>query len=57
MPSDEEMMKTFKAYDMDGCGAVSKKDMRRYLRVKLGHEEHADETEKIAPQTDRIEEV
>ena len=44
-------MKTLKAYDYDGCGAVTKTDMRKYLRVKLGHEAELPEEkeEKIAP--------
>ena len=32
-PSDQEMMNTFQAYDLDGNGHVSKKEMRTYIKL------------------------
>ena len=36
-PTDEEMMASFKAYDTDGCGHVTKKDMTAYLLKAFNH--------------------
>ena len=37
-PTDEEMLQSFKAYDMDGCGKVTKDDMTKYLMKAYKHE-------------------
>ena len=47
-PTDEEMMTTFKKYDIDGCGHVSKDDMTKYLLKAFDHPDPND-MDKDAP--------
>ena len=36
MPTDEEMVEAFKAYDKDGNGRIEKKEMEIYIKKTLG---------------------
>ena len=36
MPTDEEMVEAFKAYDKDGDGKIQKKEMEIYIKKTLG---------------------